>query len=61
MTAAAPPPGAPPRLMPSNATYRSRANTLKHPDRLNVRSGSVAGPLSTRGLRKAPQLRQLIL
>src|SRR5207302_4658687 len=40
----APPPGAPPRLMHSNATYRGRANILKHPNRLNVRSGSVAGP-----------------
>jgi hypothetical protein len=30
--------------MHSNATYRGRANILKHPDRLNVRSGSVAGP-----------------
>ena len=25
-------------------TYRGRANILKHPNRLNVRSGSVAGP-----------------
>jgi hypothetical protein len=29
----APPPGAPPRLMPSNATYRGRANILKRPNR----------------------------
>ena len=28
--------------MPSNATYRGRANILKRPNRLNVRSGSVA-------------------
>ena len=40
----APPPGAPPRLMHSNATCRGRANILKRPDRINVRSGSVAGP-----------------
>jgi hypothetical protein len=40
----APPPGAPPRLMHSNATYRGRANIPKRPNRLNVRSGSVAGP-----------------
>jgi hypothetical protein len=40
----APPPGAPPRLMHGNATYRGRANILKRPNRLNVRSGSVAGP-----------------
>ena len=31
-------------LMQSNATYRGRANILKRPNRLNVRSGSVAGP-----------------
>ena len=37
----APPPGALPRLMHSNATYRGRANILKHPNRLNVRSGSI--------------------
>ena len=30
--------------MRSNAIYRGRANILKHPNRLNVRSGSVAGP-----------------
>ena len=30
--------------MHSNATYRGRANILKRPNRLNVRSGSVAGP-----------------
>ena len=30
-----PPPGAPPRLMHSNATYRGRANILKRPNRLN--------------------------
>ena len=38
------PSGAPPRLMHSNATYRGRANILKRRNRLNVRSGSVAGP-----------------
>jgi hypothetical protein len=27
-----------------HATYRGRANILKRPNRLNVRSGSVAGP-----------------
>jgi hypothetical protein len=30
--------------MHSNATHRGRANILKRPNRLNVRSGSVAGP-----------------
>ncbi len=30
--------------MHSNATYRGRANILKRPNRLNVRSGSIAGP-----------------
>jgi hypothetical protein len=30
--------------MHSNATDRGRASILKHPNRLNVRSGSVAGP-----------------
>jgi len=44
----APPPGAPPRLMHSNATYRGRANIPKRPNRLNVRYGSVAG--SPRGV-----------
>jgi len=32
--ATAPPSGAPPRLMQSNATYRGRANILKRPNRL---------------------------
>ena len=30
--------------MHSNATYRGRADILKRPNRLNVRSGSVTGP-----------------
>jgi len=33
--------------MHSNAAYRGRANILKRPNRLNVRSGSVAGPPPT--------------
>ena len=47
----APPPGAAPRLMHSNATHRGRADILKRPNRLTARSGSVAvlHPRSERG------------
>jgi len=40
--------------MHSNATYRGRANILKRPNRLNVRSGSVAGPPSYPARTTAP-------
>ena len=41
--------------MHSNATYRGRANILKRPNRLNVRSGSVAGPPPVTGTPTPPQ------